>query len=84
MSLQLEGKTDIYLFAKNFRGKNTISIDFESGIPSSLGYASFDAKNPDMDEEDVMNEILDWLLTEDGTKAIEEVCVRYNEHFYGV
>jgi hypothetical protein len=84
LSLELKGKTDIYLIAQNFRGKNEIFIDFESAIPSTLGYASFDAKNPDMDEEAVMNEVLDWLLTEDGTKTIEEVCIKYDEHFYGV
>ena len=70
VTITVEGEAYTIIEATQVKGNREIMVFFNTTIPSTVHRATIYADNDTMNEEQLQNCILDWLLTDEGTYAI--------------
>ena len=82
-SVDCEATGRLYLNCSHVDGTDVVSIEFQSGIPTALCWASFKIQKSHITKKELENYILDWMLTDDGSyatkKAYEQLDKDYSE-----
>lgn len=71
----------LYIEATHTRGTNVVKVQFGSNILSCVGSEQFEVPSLDMDEKEVKNAVLDWILTEKGTKTLKKAFKTAQKHY---